>query len=108
MLNNRLHNKSMSKDKEWNVEDYIERLLPKKGALSEAFTFAPYVEIKKEDITYEMIEECYVFMAHIVRDYGEQYLPIFERLHSELEVYKKRQKMLDKALSVSKKNPNYH
>ncbi len=98
----------MDEDEEWNVEDYIDRLLPVKGELSKAFKFAPPQQIKKEEITYEVIEECYVFMAHIVRDYGEQYLPIFERLHVELDVYKERQKMLDKALSVSEKNPNPH
>jgi len=27
----------MNKDKGWHVEDYIDRMLPKKGALSEVF-----------------------------------------------------------------------
>ncbi len=98
----------MNEDEDWNVEDYIDRLLPVKGELSKVFKFPPPQQIKKEEITYEMIEECYVFMAHIVRKYGEQYLPIFERLHFELEAQKRRQEMLNKAIAVSRRNPDIH
>ncbi len=42
--------------------------------------------------------------AAIIAQYGEQYLPIFERLEKEIELRMERQKYLDKALEIATRN----
>ncbi|MBL4679990.1 MAG: hypothetical protein JKY88_04605 [Pseudomonadales bacterium] len=95
----------MGKEKTWHIENYIGRLLPDRGSLVEAFPSRPAIDLREIDVTLELLEECYIFMAHIVKSYGEHYLPIFERLHSEIETRKHQNKMLDTALTISAKNP---
>jgi len=96
----------MKKQKEWRVENYIHRLLPKKGKLEDSFNATSRRQIKPEDITLDLLEECYVFAAEIVNQYGEHYLPIFERLHEEIANMRDKQTMLDLAKKLSKQNDN--
>ena len=98
----------MSKDVEWRVEDYINRLLPKKHGLSNEFQKKTQQYISDEDVTDAMIEDCYIIMAHIVKKNGIQYLPIFERLHAEQEIRQKQKDMLSKALEISDTHPLKH
>lgn len=42
--------------------------------------------------------------ATIIAKYGEQYLPIFERLEKEIEIRMERQKFLEKALYIATQN----
>ncbi len=42
--------------------------------------------------------------AHIIVKYGEQYLPIFERLDKEIEIRMERQKYLEKAMEIATQN----
>ena len=42
--------------------------------------------------------------AQIITKYGEQYLPIFERLESEIDSRNKRQQSLDKAVKIGTQN----
>lgn len=60
--------------------------------------------INKEDITIELLEECYVIMAHIVTEYGAVYLPIFERLQNEIGTRKTQHVLLTKAFQISVDN----
>lgn len=47
------------------------------------------------------LEFCYKKMARIVRDYGDKYLPIFERLHEELKSRKKQEEIKSIALKIA-------
>ncbi len=47
------------------------------------------------------IEMAYAVMAAVVRDHGETYLPIFERLHKELEARKSNRALLAIALKTA-------
>ena len=100
-----MYYENVSKKKAWQIRDSIGPLLPDRGSLVEAFSSEPEIDLREIDVTLELLEECYIFMAHIVKSYGEHYLPIFERLHTEIETRKHQNKMLDKALIVSAKNP---
>jgi len=96
------------KSKNWVVDDYLDQLLPKTKKLSKAFQKNASCLIKDEDVTYEMLKESYINMAHIVKAYGDHYLPIFERLHQEIQIRKKKDKMLNLAISLSNKNNTAH
>jgi len=52
----------------------------------------------------EYDDESYVFMAEIVKTYGEQFLPIFERLHLEIEIRAEKRSLLETVTEVSKTN----
>jgi hypothetical protein len=55
----------------------------------------------EHEITDEMIEECYKTAAKIVKQYGEAYLPIFERMHAEREKRQKNRDLMELALGVA-------
>lgn len=42
--------------------------------------------------------------ANIIALYGEQYLPIFERLENEIALRKEKQALLEKAININSKN----
>lgn len=58
--------------------------------------------MKKENIvTDEKIEQAYVIMAQVVRNYGDKYLPLFKRIHDEREERKANQDLRNIALLVA-------
>ena len=58
-------------------------------------------EVKEEDITLEMLEDGLRSSARLVKQYGRVYLPIFERLDSEVREWKRRDKLFEKALRLA-------
>ncbi|WP_168732718.1 hypothetical protein [Flavobacterium supellecticarium] len=52
-------------------------------------------------MTEENIEKAYIIMAKIVRDYGEKYMPIFERMHEIREAHKSNRDLKNIALLVA-------
>lgn len=98
----------MPDDKDWNIDKYITKLLPKQNDLSSAFNYEPRRHFEKGAISDELLEECYFYMALVVEDYGVKFLPIFERLHREREKRKSQKEMLEIALSISKTKPKNH
>ncbi len=55
----------------------------------------------KEEITLELLEECYYSIARIIEKYGDVYLPLFIRLHNEIEKMKDDNKMKKLALEIA-------
>jgi len=93
-------------DREWTVDDCLEKLYPhRRENLSTSFTKVSSVEIQDKDVTDTMLQESYVIMAEIVKTYGEQYLPIFERLHEEIDDRQKKRALLDAVLKASIPDP---
>ena len=87
---------------DWKVEDYLFRIMPNKNlSLRESFSGTAAPVIEDHEITDEQLRECYAVMAEVITRYGDCYLPIFERIHKELETRKERQALLDKALKLS-------
>ena len=87
------------------IDDYLEKLYPRRcEKLSGHFAASSRQCAEEIDVTDELLHESYLFMAHIVRTYGEPFLPIFERLHSEIEVRKEKRALLETAIGVSKSN----
>lgn len=58
----------------------------------------------EEEVTLKMIEDGYKTAAYIVKKYGDKYLPIFVRMHEELEKKKSLLKHKEKALSLFEEN----
>lgn len=55
----------------------------------------------KNSVTDEMLEQAYIIMAKIIRDHGEKYLPVFNRLHKEREARKAKQDLKNIALQIA-------
>lgn len=55
----------------------------------------------EHEITDELIEECYKTAAQVVKQHGEAYLPIFERMHMEREKRIKNRSLMQMALEVA-------
>ena len=90
-------------DRPWCINDYIHKLYPRRvDGLSEQF-FLSSKQIESEiEVTDEALYESYVVMATIIKLYGDQYLPIFERLKAEIDARDERKVLLDKALDIAK------
>ena len=54
----------------------------------------------------ERLKAAYVAMAEIVTTYGETYLPIFQRLHDELEARRSEKTMMNVAKEISNNKIN--
>ena len=59
---------------------------------------------QNEELTMEELYECYNSLARIVKKYGNEYLPLFERVHNEIERRKKKNRLLDIAMDVANKS----
>lgn len=59
---------------------------------------------QNEELTMEELYECYNSLARIVKKYGNEYLPLFERVHNEIEMRKKKNRLLDIAMDVANKS----
>lgn len=59
---------------------------------------------KSNVITEESIEKAYSVMAKIVVNYGDKYLPVFERMHEIKEAYQSKQNLKNLALQVVQKS----
>ena len=92
--------------REWRLENYLKKLYPNRGvSLPTTFDNVATPKILEQDISDELVEECYRIIAGVIATHGENYLPIFERLHVELSERDKRRKLLDEAFKVANTPP---
>lgn len=49
----------------------------------------------------ETLSTCLITLAHIIKNDGDQYLPIFERLKSELDEFRRLQSLKDLAINMA-------
>lgn len=56
---------------------------------------------QQKTVTDEQLEKAHGIMARIVRDYGDQYLPIFKRLHEEKAARQANSDLKNIALQVA-------
>ncbi len=62
------------------------------------------VHVKESEITTEMVQRCYDYMAKIVVERGEVCLPLFKRLHDELESRRANDNLMNLAKKIAEKN----
>lgn len=87
---------------DWAIDDYIDKLRPQpREYLSRSFAKSSSPELRDKDVSDQMLQDCYVVMADIVNRYGEEYLPIFQRLHEEIESRRMTKELLDAALKAT-------
>jgi importin-like protein len=95
-------------ERAWTVEDHLKKLLPRQPEnLSDRFSESIRQDLQDIDITDEVLTESYIFMANIIKIYGEQFLPIFERLHSEIAKRKEKRHILETAIEISEQTAEY-
>ncbi len=58
-------------------------------------------QLKEEDITIEVLRDCYKIMAKVVSIQGEKFLPIFERLHMEIKLREKNKNLIQIANQIA-------
>ena len=51
------------------------------------------------------LERAYIIAAEIVQRYGDTYLPIFERLHIEMQKLRQKQDLKDIAMNIANIRP---
>lgn len=54
-----------------------------------------------KEVTMEELQECYESLAQIVKKHGKEYLPLFERVHNEIQMRKKENRLIDIAHRVA-------
>lgn len=93
-------------DGDWNLDECLGKLRPKLAdQLCVSFTKVADHRFQAADVTDDMLEESYITMAKVVTFYGEEYLPIFERLHEERKRRQQKKGLLEAALKVSDVTP---
>ncbi len=93
----------MTRTRDWDIDELIMRFDPRINNKRGAPTSPTNTFKKKTDISYQDIKKAYEIAALVVTKYGEDYLPLFERLQSELEDYQRKQKLVDKAKKIAQK-----
>lgn len=85
---------------EWSAEDCLNSWLKRisKQASSKS---VPKSVHTIEDVTLPTLTQAYQTAAKTVAEYGEDYLPIFEHLHHEIERVQSKNEMLAKALEIA-------
>tara|TARA_R110000868_G_scaffold1211_2_gene9368 strand:- start:95309 stop:95578 length:270 start_codon:yes stop_codon:yes gene_type:complete len=58
----------------------------------------------EKDVSMRELYECYNKLACIIKEHGDEYLPLFERVHNEIESRKEKNRMVDIALRVAESN----
>ncbi len=56
------------------------------------------------EINETTLKECLCYMAYMVNEHGDTYLPIFERLKEELEILKQREALKNYARKIANEN----
>lgn len=74
---------------------------PGEGVYANEFSIKARRPTRSEEITTELIKECYEIIARVVAVHGDHYLPLFERFHQELNARAIKQELLDTAHKVS-------
>lgn len=57
--------------------------------------------MKQRTVSDEDLAKAYKIMAKVIRDHGDKYLPVFQRLHEEMETRKSKQGLKDIALQIA-------
>lgn len=86
---------------EWNIDEIIRKYDPR--VVSQLIVSDHRVKKAAipDQISYEDLEAAYNVAAKVVAIYGEIYLPIFERLQFELDIFDKKKKLLEKAKKIA-------
>ncbi len=89
----------------WDIKESLAKCCPK-AVLVPAPNNIKKRQFKKRKVTYDELTKAYKYMAFIVTKYGDQYLPLFKRLHHELEKQREKNNLLETANKVSREyNP---
>lgn len=67
-------------------------------------TFRKRIALSDIEINKTTLKECLCYMAYMVNEHGDTYLPIFERLKEELEILKQREALKNYARKIANEN----
>ena len=87
--------------KEWGASDYVNKVQVKTRSISLPVNAFRKAGSPNQTVSDERLSEAYKKIAQIVSEHGDAYLPIFERLHKELEERDAKKSMMSLAKSVA-------
>lgn len=93
----------MTRTRDWDINELVMKFDPRINNTRRESPSPTNTFKKKTDISYQDIKKAYEVAALVVTKYGEVYLPLFERLQSELEDHQRKQKLVDKAKKIAQK-----
>lgn len=85
----------------WDLQKCLNQCSPKIITMNHILT---HERLSSDDITLDLITEAYEVMARIVTQHGDRYLPIFQRLHNEIEEYRSHDSLLKLAKNIARNN----
>ena len=85
---------------EWNVKDCLEKCSPKNLQKHVKVFNRPRRKISK-NLTFRELRDAYEHLAKIIAVYGDKYLPLFERLHSEITKLRSKNELLEVAKIIA-------
>jgi len=90
---------------DWNVRECIMKCSPNNGN-NKLPKENEQMQFSKSNIMFEDIVHAYELLASIVTEHGGRFLPIFERLHKEIEEHRSRSKLLKIAKNITLSTDN--
>jgi len=92
--------------RKWSADECLKEWQSRNSKRYDVNSVESFQYITSDDeITLSVLKEAYQTAAKVVADHGDVYLPIFERLHNEIEQRKARDTMLAKAQAVAFDRP---
>lgn len=87
---------------EWTITDYLSRLKPQRSNKQSTSNSTKKKYDCDTEIRFEDIMDAYQVMARIVSQHGENFLPLFQRLHDEIEKRKSQFDLMKLADKIAK------
>jgi len=84
----------------WDVNRCINKLSPFSSGFK-TNSPSPRKAMTDSEISFADIKTAYDYIALIVARYGKTYLPLFERLHQEIDIIRSEEQLLELAFDVS-------
>lgn len=85
----------------WNIEKAMSNVMQGQVGLSSKSTF----NYASTPIDHATLSHCLITLAHLIKDHGDDYLPIFERLKNELSDFTHSQSLKAFAIQLAEQQP---
>lgn len=91
----------MTKTVEWSIENAMHNVMRHKDCNQP--TFIKPTHLKNNEVNQATLKRCLNYVACLISQHGDLYLPIFERLKNELEQHQKQDALKDYAKQIANK-----
>lgn len=89
----------MTRTRDWDIDTLVTKFDPRVSCRNSSVNLKD--RAVEAEVSYQDIKDAYLLAAMIVAEHGEEYLPIFERLQTELNSFSAKKKLVDKAKEIA-------